>query len=172
MDEDAIISDDNLDSNKEQLESSYIKTQLSKYMIRLEQDFPVSIENFSKPTSDDANAWLLYIENIREKVPQMLLKSFDIGCGIGKGQFGRVYIARENERLYSSLEKIQDNLRQPNILQLCFNPEYTAKGKLYKQLLKSAHEETGQNERYKRIANVEFTLPDYLSFEACDLISL
>ncbi|CAG8684296.1 4032_t:CDS:2 [Cetraspora pellucida] len=29
------------------------------------------------------------------RVPQMLLKSFDIGRSIGKGQFGYVYIARE-----------------------------------------------------------------------------
>ena len=35
----------------------------------------------------------------------MSLKSFDIGRSIGKGQFGRVYIARgKNERLYSSIE--------------------------------------------------------------------
>ncbi|CAG8751794.1 7868_t:CDS:2 [Dentiscutata erythropus] len=71
MDEDAINGDDNLDGNKEQLESFYIKTQLSEYMIRLEQDLPVSIESLSKPTSDDANAWLLYIENIREKYEEI-----------------------------------------------------------------------------------------------------
>jgi aurora kinase, other len=32
-------------------------------------------------------------------------------------------------------------------------------------------EEPGHTETYKWIAKVEFTLPDHLSFEACDLIN-
>ncbi|CAG8634629.1 18639_t:CDS:2 [Dentiscutata erythropus] len=33
-------------------------------------------------------------------------------------------------------------------------------------------EKTGHTATYKRIAKVEFTLPDHLSFEACNLICL
>ncbi|CAG8504205.1 8279_t:CDS:2 [Cetraspora pellucida] len=73
------------------------------------------------------------------RVPQMSLKSFDIGRSIGKGQFGCVYIAREKissyivalkvlsikelikenaERQMRREVEIQANLRHPNILRL------------------------------------------------------
>ncbi|CAG8621283.1 2621_t:CDS:2, partial [Dentiscutata heterogama] len=102
------------------------------------------------------------------RVPQMSLKSLDIGCGIGKRQFGHVYIAREKisgyivalkmlsigklikvnaKRQLRCEVEIQMNLRHPNILRLLGNfqddiyfvliLEYAAKGKLYKQLVKS-----------------------------------
>ncbi|CAG8456252.1 2022_t:CDS:2 [Gigaspora margarita] len=230
------------------------------------------------------------------RVPQISLNSFDIGCNIGKGGFGKVYIAREKTNSYIvalkllSIEQlikenaeeqlrheveIQANLRHPNILRLLgyFQQsmyfililEYAAKGELYKQLLKSGRlkekkasryiaqiaealsyihqkhvihrdikpenllidlndeikiadfgwsvhtkkstldyispeivegkehderidlwslgvlcyklltgttpfEETGRTATYKQIAKAEFTLPDHLSVEACDLI--
>ncbi|CAG8582205.1 29591_t:CDS:2 [Gigaspora margarita] len=73
------------------------------------------------------------------RVPQMLLKSFYIGRGIGKGQFGSVFIAREKisgyivalkllsigelvkenaKRQLRHEVEIQMNLRHPNILRL------------------------------------------------------
>ncbi|CAJ0749491.1 9452_t:CDS:2 [Entrophospora sp. SA101] len=67
------------------------------------------------------------------------LENFDIGCGLGKGQYGRVYLAREKtsgyivalkvvsipeiikaktENLLRREIEIQSNLRHPNILRL------------------------------------------------------
>ncbi|RIB07331.1 Anthranilamide 10 bound To Auroraa [Gigaspora rosea] len=114
-----------------------------------------------------------------ERVPQISLKSFDIGCLIGKGQFGRVYIAREKlsgyivalkvlsieelikvnaERQLRREVEIQTNLRHPNILRLLgyFQDdiyfvlilEYAAKGELYKQLVKSRRLKEKKASRY------------------------
>ncbi|CAG8795721.1 189_t:CDS:2, partial [Dentiscutata erythropus] len=110
---------------------------------------------------------------------QMSLKSFDIGRGIGKGQFGRVYIAREkmsgyivalkvlsiHELIKANAERqlrreveIQANLRHPNILRLLGHfqdniyfvliLEYAAKGELYKQLVKSGRLKEKKASRY------------------------
>ncbi|RIB09257.1 kinase-like domain-containing protein [Gigaspora rosea] len=109
----------------------------------------------------------------------MSLKNFDVGRGIGKGQFGRVFIAREKtsgyivalkmlsieELIKSNSEKqlrreveIQANLRHPNILRLLghFHDdiffvlilEYAAKGELYKQLVKSGRLKEKKASRY------------------------
>ncbi|RAL63680.1 hypothetical protein DID88_003723 [Monilinia fructigena] len=80
-------------------------------------------------------------------VKQFHLGMFEIGRPLGKGKFGRVYLAREVGKVEKQVRReieIQSNLRHPNILQLYghFHDskrvflilEFAGKGELYKHL--------------------------------------
>ncbi|OOF96529.1 hypothetical protein ASPCADRAFT_514808 [Aspergillus carbonarius ITEM 5010] len=91
------------------------------------------------------------IQLIKQPAPKLFhLGMFEIGKPLGKGKFGRVYLARERQTGFVCALKvareieIQSNLRHPNILQLYghFHDrkriililEYAGKGELYKHL--------------------------------------